>query len=112
MAVFDNLKGAVMDKIVDIPEDGFVPRVRDTFEREGVATFICNDGESEVWLREAVPTIKLGIGTLARIVLPEELINRINVTVLLQPPRREPSQLVQFIFHPIFYDINKFRKMW
>ena len=55
MTAFDHSKGAVMDKIVDIPEDGFIPRFGDTFLREGVATFICNDGESEVWLREAVP---------------------------------------------------------
>ena len=34
MTAFDHLKGAVMDKIVDIPEDGFVPRFRDTFVRE------------------------------------------------------------------------------
>ena len=72
MTAFDHLKGAVMDKIVDIPEDGVVPRFRDTFVRDGVATFICNDGESEAWLQEAVPTITLGDGTLARIVEVED----------------------------------------
>ena len=46
ITTFDRLKGAVMDKIVDIPANGFVPRFRDTFVMEGVATFICNDGES------------------------------------------------------------------
>ena len=30
MTAFDYLKGAVMDKIVNIPEDGFVPRFRGT----------------------------------------------------------------------------------
>ena len=67
------------------------------FVKDGVATFICNDGESEVWLREAVPTIELGDGTLARIVLPEELIKRVNVTALVPPPRREASQLVKLL---------------
>ena len=97
MTAFDHLKGEVMDKIVDIPEDGFVPRFRDTFVRDGVATFICNNGDSEVWLREAVKTIELGDGTLARFVLLEELINRVNVTALVTLPRREASQLVNLL---------------
>ena len=41
MTAFDHLKETVMDKIVNIPEDGFVPRFRGTFVREGIATFIC-----------------------------------------------------------------------
>ena len=97
MTDFDHHKGAVMDKIVDIPEDGFVTRFRDTFVRDVVATFIYNYGESEAWLREAVPTIELGDGTLAKIVLPEELIMRINVTALVSPPRKEASQLAKLL---------------
>ena len=62
MTAFDHLKGAVMDMIVDIPEDDFLPRFKDTFVRDGVATFTCNDGNSEAWLREAVPTITLETG--------------------------------------------------
>ena len=44
-----------------------------------------------------MPTIELGDRTLARIVLPEELIKRVNVTALVPSPRRETSQLVKLL---------------
>lgn len=97
MAAFDHLKGTVMDRIMDSPEGAFIPRFKDTFLREGVATFICNDGESEKWLREAVPSIKLEDGSQARLVLPEELIKRVRMTVLVPPPRRDATQLVKLL---------------
>lgn len=36
---FDFIKGVIMDRIVDIPVDGFVLPFKDTILREGSATF-------------------------------------------------------------------------
>lgn len=64
-------------------------RFKDTILQEGITTFISCYGDSEKWLREAVPSIKLEDDSQARLVNPDELIKRMRMTGLVLPRDRK-----------------------
>lgn len=97
MVVFDELRSVVMDQILEIPEGEPVPRFRDTVLKSGMAVFYCQDADSEKWLRGVVPSLKLRDGSMARLVLPSELVKRVKMTVLVPPPKKETDKLLKLL---------------
>lgn len=72
--VVAKIQEVIVSKVLAIEEGAFVPRFAESFPRSGTMVFVCENGDSEAWLKETAGDIELGMQDLKiRVVAPEEL---------------------------------------
>ena len=68
------IKKAIVQKICAIEDDVFAPRFKESFPRRGTVVFVCEDKDSETWLRKEAENLTVGATNLrVRVVTPAEL---------------------------------------
>lgn len=70
---FSNIQRAIGRLVDELPEEGFTPKLLDTYWTKGAVVAVCQDEETRDWLGKEVPNMKAWEGSRLRMVGLEAL---------------------------------------
>ena len=64
---FTDIQGAIGRLVDELPEEGFTPRLVDSYWAKGAAITVCHDESTKDWLAAGVPTLVAWEGSKLKI---------------------------------------------
>jgi hypothetical protein len=92
---FEKIQREIGGLVDRLPEEGFTPKLVDTYRAKGAATVVCLDKETKDWLGRAVPKMNVGEGSKLRMVGLEALPTYKRVVAWFPGPREDTERLFQ-----------------
>jgi len=92
---FEKIQRAIGGLVDGLPEEGFTPRLVDSYWAKGAAIVVCLDEETKDWLGREVPKMKVREGSQLRMVGLEALSTYKTVVAWFPGPREETERLFQ-----------------
>jgi len=65
---FTDIQGAIGWLVDKVPEEGFTPRLVDSYWAKGAAIMVCHDESTKDWLAARVPTLVAWKGSRLKVV--------------------------------------------
>jgi hypothetical protein len=65
---FANIQKAIGRLVDELPEEGFTPRLVDTYWAKGAAVMVCQDAGTKDWLEKQVPNMAAWEGSRLKVV--------------------------------------------
>ena len=90
---FINILRAIGGLVHGLPEEGFTPRLLDTYWTKGADIVVCHDEETRDWLDSEVPKMNVWEGSKLRMVGLEALPTYKRVMAWFQGPAEDTERL-------------------
>ena len=91
---FINIQRAIGGLVDGLPEEGFTPRLLDTYWAKGAAIVVCQDEETRDWLGSEVPKMNAWEGSRLRMVGLEALPTYKRVVAWFPSPAEDTERLL------------------
>jgi hypothetical protein len=91
---FINIQRAIGGLVDGLPEEGFTPRLFDTYWAKGAAIVVCQDEETRDWLGSEVPKMNAWEGSRLRMVGLEALPTYKRVVAWFPSPAEDTERLL------------------
>jgi hypothetical protein len=92
---FADIQWAIGQFVDEVPEDGFTPRLADTYWAKGAATMVCQDHKNSDWLTAKVPTLVTWEGSRLKMVGLDALPTYRRVAAWLPGPMEDTQRYFQ-----------------
>jgi hypothetical protein len=89
---FANVQRAISWLVDELPEEGFTPRVSDSYWAKGAAIMVCDDKATREWLATKVPTLAAYLGSQPKLVGLEDLLTYRRVVAWFLGPGEDKEQ--------------------
>jgi hypothetical protein len=83
---------AIGQLVDELPEEGFTPRVGNSYWAKGAAIMVCDDGATREWLATKVPTMAACAGSPLKLVGLEDLLTYRRVVAWFPGPREDTER--------------------
>jgi hypothetical protein len=92
---FEKIQRAISGLADGLPEEGFTPKLVDTYWAKGATFLVCLDEEAKDWLGREVPKMNVGEGSKLRMVGLEVLPTYKRVVAWFPGPGEDTERLFQ-----------------
>jgi hypothetical protein len=92
---FEKIQWAIGGLVDGLPEEGFTPKLVDTYWAKGVAIVVCLDEETKDWLGREEPKMNVGEGSKFRMVGSEALPTYKRIVAWFLGPGEDTEHLFQ-----------------
>jgi hypothetical protein len=92
---FEKIQRAIGGLVDGLPEEGFTPKLVDTYWAKGAAIVVCLDEETKDWLGREVPKMNVGESSKLRMVGLEALPTHKRVVAWFPGPAEDTERLFQ-----------------
>jgi len=91
---FVNIQRAISRLVDGLPEEGFTPRLVDSYWSKGAAIMVCQDEPTRDWLAECVPTMTAWEGSRLKVVGMDALPTYKRVAAWFPGPEEDTERLL------------------
>jgi hypothetical protein len=90
---FVNIQRAIGRLVDELPEEGFTPRLVDTYWAKGAAIMVCQDSDTKDWLEKQVPSMAAWEGSSLKVVSMDALSTYKRVVAWFPGPAEDTERL-------------------